>query len=172
MIELVTDKCKAESNADPEVNKIKKKIMIWEPYFFIFFGLFHLHRIWGLIDRTSYADFWLGILNEKGWLYFALMGLLAILCILGIVTFFTNRGYNFWWRWVYLFGGAYVLFDLFAIAVGLKFWNYLLLMMFDVNSPNWNIIWSFFILLGAFVFILGIRILAKRKTYKTNQKGE
>lgn len=142
---------------------MEKKIRIWEPYFFIFFGLFHLHRIWGLIDRKSYADFWLGIMNEKGWFYFALMGVLAFLCILGIITFFRNRGCNFWWRWIYLFGGAYVLFDLFAIAVNLEFWNELLLMMFDINSPYWNIIWSMFVLLGASVFILGVRLLIKRK---------
>lgn len=39
-----------------------KKIEIYEPWFILFFGLFHLHRIWGLIDRDSYADFCLGIL--------------------------------------------------------------------------------------------------------------
>lgn len=47
-----------------------------------FFGLFHLHRIWGLIDRTSYADFWLGILENKGAFYFVLMGILAFLLVL------------------------------------------------------------------------------------------
>ena len=56
-----------------------RKIYAWEPGFFMFFGLFHLHRIWGLIDRTSYADFWLGILESKGAFYFALMGILAFL---------------------------------------------------------------------------------------------
>ena len=49
-----------------------KKIYAWEPWFFMFFGLFHLHRIWGLIDRKSYADFWLGILESKGVFYFVL----------------------------------------------------------------------------------------------------
>lgn len=34
------------------------------------FGLFHLHRIWGLIDRNSYADFWMGVLESKGLFYF------------------------------------------------------------------------------------------------------
>ena len=51
-----------------------KKIYAWEPWFFIFFGIFHLHRIWGLFDRVSYADFWLGILENKGAFYFILMG--------------------------------------------------------------------------------------------------
>lgn len=52
-----------------------------------------------------------------------------------------------------------MLFDLFAIAVGLKFWNRLLLWMFDVNSIYWNVVWLFFVLLGGFVFVLGIKLL-------------
>ena len=140
-----------------------RKIFVWEPWFFMFFGLFHLHRIWGLIDRNSYAKFWIGILEQKGMFYFVVMGILAILCVLGIFTFCKNRHCNYWWRWIYLFGGVYVLFDLFAIAVGLEFWKDLLLLMFDVNAPYWNIIWSFFILLGGFVFILGIKLLGQSR---------
>ena len=63
-----------------------KKIYSWEPWFFMFFGLFHLHRIWGLIDRNSYAEFWTGVLHNKGLFYFVLMGILAILCVLGIIA--------------------------------------------------------------------------------------
>lgn len=66
---------------------MEKKIFAWEPVFFLFFGLFHLHRIWGMIDRKTYADFWLGILENRGVFYFILMGLLAILCIAGVITF-------------------------------------------------------------------------------------
>lgn len=143
---------------------MEKKILVWEPWFFIVFGLFHLHRIWGLVDRNSYAEFWLDVLNNKGVFYFTLMGTLSILCIFGIVTFIKNRRNNYWWRWIYLFGGAYLLFDLFAIAVGLEFWNKLLMWMFDVTSIYWNVIWSFFILLGGFVFVLGINLLKKRKS--------
>lgn len=142
---------------------MEKKIFAWEPVFFLFFGLFHLHRIWGLIDRKTYADFWLGILENRGVFYFILMGLLAILCIAGVITFFRNRSSNYWWRWIYLFGGSYVLFDLFAIAVGLDFWNELLLWMFDVKSPYWNIIWGFFVLLGGFVFVLGRKLLRQSR---------
>ena len=141
---------------------MEKKILIWEPWFFIAFGLFHLHRIWGLIDRNSYAEFWISVLENKGLFYFVLMGILAILCILGIITFVRNRHSGYWWRWIYLFGGVYVLFDLFAIAVGLKFWNRLLLRMFDVNSTYWNVVWLFFILLGGFAFVLGIKLLIQR----------
>lgn len=142
---------------------MEKKVLVWEPWFFMAFGLFHLHRIWGLIDRDSYAVFWIDALKNKGLFYFALMGILSILCILGIITFLKNLNNNYWWRWIYLFGGVYVLFDLFAIAIGLEFWNKLLLWMFDVTSIYWNIVWAFFILLGAFVFVLGIKLLMQRK---------
>ena len=73
-----------------------KKIYAWEPWFFMCFGLFHLQRIWGLIDRTSYADFWLGILESKGTFYFVLMGILAFLCVCGIVTFCKNKKNNYY----------------------------------------------------------------------------
>ena len=76
-----------------------KKIYKWEPWFFLFFGVFHLHRIWALIDREGYASFWQKILD----------------------------------------------------------------FMFDTQSPYWNFIWGFFILLGGFVFALGIRLIGKRK---------
>lgn len=146
---------------------MKKKILAYEPYFFILFGLFHLHRIWGLIDRNSYAKFWIGVLEEKGIFYYGLMGILAILCISGIITFFKNRNNNYWWRWIYLFGGIYVIFDLFAIAIGLEFWHKLLLWMYDVNASYWNALWFFFILLGCFVFVLGIKLVVQRKKQLT-----
>ena len=66
-----------------------KKIYEWEPWFFMFFGLFHLHRIWGLIDRTSYTDFWIGILESKGIFYFVLMVILVMIFKInvGLVSF-------------------------------------------------------------------------------------
>lgn len=141
------------------MNKVIKK---WEPYFFMAFGLFHLHRIWGLVDRKGYAYFWLDKLNNRGAFYFILMGILASLCILGIITFIKNVKCNYWWRWIYIFGGIYLLFDLFAILFRFNFWYDILNVMFDVNSVYWNYIWIFFILLGTFSFILGIKILKKR----------
>ena len=92
-----------------------------------------------------------------------IMGTLAFLCILGIVTFIRERNRNYIWRWICLSGGAYVLFDLYAIAAGLGFWQGLRTAMFDVTSPYWNIIWGSFVLLGTAVFVLGIRLLAERK---------
>lgn len=144
-----------------------KRIYSWEPWFFIFFGLFHMHRIWAIIDRKSYASFWIGIMENKGPLYFLLMGILAGLCILGIITFIRERKANFIWRWIYLFGGTYVLFDLFAIAVDLEGWQKLLAIMFDTNSPYWNFIWGFFIALGTAAFALGIILMVKSKKDRT-----
>lgn len=147
-----------------------KRILAWEPWFFMAFGLFHLHRLWGLIDRSAYTGFWIGVLENRGLFYFVLMGTLAALCILGILTFIKNLRNNYWWRWIYLFGGIYVLFDLFAVAAELEFWNKLLLWMFDVKSEYWNILWLFFILLGGFVFVLGIRLLLQRKRICEREK--
>lgn len=140
-----------------------KTIKTYEPWFFLFFGVFHLHRIWGLIDRESYSDFWIGILEQKGLLYYSIMCVLAGLCILGVITFFKNIHNNYWWRWIYFFGGSYVLFDLFAIATGLDFWNELLMKMFDTSASYWNMLWSGFILMGGAVFALGISLLIERK---------
>ena len=145
---------------------MKKKIYAWEPWFMMFFGLFHLHRIWALVDRESYASFWLGIMRNKGAAYFIIMGVLAGLCVLGIVTFVRNRGRNYLWRWIYIFGGGYLLFDLAAIATGMKYWDALLMRMFDTASPYWNVIWSFFIVLGGCVFALGVSLMRKRAAQK------
>lgn len=139
-----------------------KKIKAYEPWFFIIFGLFHLHRVWALIDRQSYADFWMGTMEEKGLTYYSVMCILAGLCLLGVITFFGNLHNNFWWRWIYLFGGGYVLFDLFAIATGLEFWHELLLKMFDVSAPYWNVLWLGFVLMGAAAFALGLVLLKRR----------
>lgn len=140
-----------------------KEIEIWEPFFFIVFGLFHMHRIWGLIDRVGYANFRLSILNNRGILYFVIMGILASLCIIGIITFLKNIHKNFWWRWIYIFGGTYLLFDLCAILFRINFWYDLLNIMFNVNSSYWNFIWILFILLGLFSFILGIKLIKDRR---------
>ena len=148
-----------------------KKVYKWEPWFFVFFGLFHMHRIWALIDRKSYASFWMGIMEERGAVYFILMGILAALCVLGIAAFIKNSKNNYLWRWIYIFGGGYLLFDLFAIATKMEFWSNILNVMFDIDSPYWNIIWLFFIALGAAVFVLGISLFKKTRNNKGNNNG-
>ena len=147
-----------------------KKIYFFEPWFFLFFGVFHLHRIWGLIDRKSYAEFWLNVMESRGALYFGLMIILSVLSILGIIVFFKELHSNYTWRWIYLCGGAYLLFDLFAIAVGLEFWHDLILMMFDTSAWYWNLLWGGFIILGGLVFVLGISLLVKRNARKYEQQ--
>ncbi|MCL1964115.1 MAG: hypothetical protein FWF69_03530 [Firmicutes bacterium] len=137
----------------------KPKVIWFEPVFFLFFGVFHMHRIWGLIDRNGYADFWLSIMNNRNWFYYMLTGVLSLLCVAGIVTFVRNKGQNHWWRWVYLFGGGYVLWDLFAILIGLGIWKDLLHWMLDVANPYWNILWGVFIGLGLLSFANGVFIL-------------
>ena len=101
-------------------------------------------------------------MEEKGLFYFLLMGILSVFSILGIVVFFKNLGQNFVWRWIYLFGGCYLLFDLFAIATGLSFWYKLLYAMFNVSAWYCNFVWGGFILLGGTVFILGIWLKVKK----------
>ena len=91
------------------------------------------------------------------------MGILSILCIEGIITFIRSIGKNYWWRWIYIFGGGYVLFDLFAIAMKLKAWNKLVLLMFDTSSAYWNPLWSIFILIGSLLCGLGLYLLRKMK---------
>lgn len=58
-----------------------REISPFEPWFFILFGLFHLHRVWGLLDREDYAAFWLGVLTERGAFYWALMAVLGGMCL-------------------------------------------------------------------------------------------
>ena len=78
------------------------------------------------------------------------------------LSFLKNKGNNYWWRWIYIFGGSYLLFDLFAIAIGMDAWHKLIYMMYDINSPYWNLIWTGFILLGGLVFALGIKLLLQK----------
>ena len=137
-----------------------RRIYKWEPWFFIFFGVFHIHRIWALIDRESYSSFWLGIMNGKDLLFYLLMGILSALCVLGIATFMKERGRNYWWRLIYLCGGLYLLFDLFAIATGLECWQRLLDKMFDTQAVYWNLVWGFFILIGVLALTLGFVLLS------------
>lgn len=146
-----------------DIEKSCDGIQPFEPWIFLFFGAFHLHRIWGLLDRKSYAEFWINLMENKGLLYYFLMGVLAVLCIWGIKTFFQNLHNNFWWRWIYIFCGGYVLFDLFAIAAELEFWHELIFKMYDIYAPYWNVLWSCFIALGGVSFALGLKLLLKRR---------
>ena len=136
-----------------------KQIAFIEPLFFIFFGLLHLHRIWAFFDRKGYSSYWLSQMDNRNWFYFVMMGIMSVLCIAGIVLFVKHRGNNQWWRWVYIFGGGYVLFDLFSILIKLGFWKRLLYWMFDVTNQIWNVIWGTFCILGLASFIVGLALI-------------
>ena len=136
-----------------------KTVKPYEPWFFIFFGFFHLHRVWGLVNRKAYSEFWIQAMVQKGAIYYVLMGLLAIPCIMGIATFIRYPHDRYWWRWMYLFGGGYVLFDLVMIATEQLFWRRLILQMFDITAPYWNALWLTFVILGAASLTLGVVLL-------------
>jgi hypothetical protein len=127
----------------------------------MFFGVFHIHRIWGLLDRRGYSDFWLSVMHNRNAFYFVLMGVLTLLCIVGIAIFIKNRGNNYWWRWIYICGGGYLIFDLLAILIQWAVWENLLYWMLNITNPYWNGIWGLFICLGAFSLALGIALARK-----------
>ena len=138
----------------------RRRGLCWlEPWFFLFFGLFHLHRLWALVDRERYAGFWLGVLEKRGPFYIVLMGLLVMLCLAGLSVFFRRWGENARWRWLYVFGGGYVLWDMFAIAAGLDAWKRLLYGMYDTEAPWWNLLWGGFVIFGALSCWLGAVLL-------------
>lgn len=139
-----------------------RKIEFFEPYIFIFFGVFHIHRIWALFDRYGYASFWLGVMENKNVLYFLLMVVLTLLCVLGIITFLKNINNNYWWRIIYVLCGGYLLFDLLMIFMGVGFWNKIILKMYDVSSSYWNVLWGIFIAMGGVSLLFGIKLLNKR----------
>lgn len=141
-----------------------RKIFWIEPLFFLLFGVFHLHRLWALMDGPAYADFWLGVLEERGATYFGLMGVLVLLCVAGLSVFFRTR--RPWWRWLYLLGGGYVLFDLAAIAAGWEVWDSLLRWMFDVDNPAWNWLWGGFSGLGLLSLLFGFYLLYQKINIK------
>lgn len=147
-----------------------RKIGRFEPWIFLVFGIFHLHRIWGLLDRTSYAAFWIGVMERRDWSYYLLMGALALPCVLGIGIFLRNLYHNYWWRWIYILGGGYVLFDLFAIMAGWGFWHKLILKMYDTTAPWWNFLWSAFVVMGGAVFALGVGLFYGRRRQINNRE--
>ena len=95
--------------------------------------------------------------------YILLLTTLAVLCIIGFIIFLKNYGKNPWWRWIYIFGGGYLIFDVFAIYFNLEFWIELIEFMNDVTNPYWNIIWGIFVIIGIFSLILGFHLINKKK---------
>jgi hypothetical protein len=141
----------------------KSRILWFESWVMILFGLFHLHRVWGLINRSDYARFWMGLMNSRGAVYYLITATLFIPCLAGIIVFFSSIKQNYWWRWIYIFGGGYVILDLLSQLFKVEFVIAMLKSMFDTENPYWNVLWGFFVILGGFVFTLGIILECSRR---------
>ena len=119
-----------------------------------------------LFDRNDYSLFWLSIMGNRGCVFYVSMLLLTLLCIAGIAIFVKNKRNNYWWRWFYIFGGLYLLFDLFAITIRLEIWEKMIYQMFDVTNRYWNILWGGFIVLGLVSLFIGISIAKERRKFR------
>ena len=124
-----------------------------ESLFFCIFGLFHIHRIWAFINAKGYNVFWLNVLRNKN-IFFYILGIilvsLAIIALAFFVKFFKEKK---WWRWIYLFGGIYVLIDCILNLLDNNFMAYVVMKMYTLKQPFYNILWSFFILVGIICMI-------------------
>ncbi|WP_304966426.1 hypothetical protein, partial [Paramuribaculum intestinale] len=102
----------------PQIFSIRYPFNLTNLVFELFY--FFIHTL-GVINnnngKISNLPNNISILERKGVLYYFLMVVLLALCVLGVGVFFKNRHKNYWWRWIYLFGGSYLLFDLLAIVV-------------------------------------------------------
>jgi hypothetical protein len=127
-----------------------------ESLVFLFFGLFHIHRIWAFIDSKAYNNFWLGVLDNRGPSFFFLGVLLMILSIVVILYFLKNYKDKKWWRWIYLFGGIYVLFDSILNLLNNNFMINVVIKMYTIAQPYYYILWGLFILLGLVCIIICI----------------
>jgi uncharacterized membrane protein len=127
-----------------------------ESLFFLFFGLFHIHRIWAFIDSKSYNNFWLGLLGNRGPSFFFLGILLIIVSIIVILYFLKNYKAKKWWRWIYLLGGIYVSIDSILNLLNNNFIKNVVIKMYTVEQSYYYILWGLFILLGMVCIIICI----------------
>jgi hypothetical protein len=73
------------------MNKYKLESLV-----FLFFVLFHIHRIWAFVDSKSYNKFWLNILESRGPFLFILGLLLFVMSIIVILYFIKYFKYKKW----------------------------------------------------------------------------
>ena len=113
-----------------------------ESLFFMFFGAFHLHRIWAFVDPKAYSLFWLSLSNNKNIFTYLLGILIFLLFVFAILTFLLNLKMIRWWRWIYLFGGTYIFFDSLLNLLNVKFMLNLVTFMFTAPVPQYYFIWG------------------------------
>jgi len=71
-----------------------------------------------------------------------------------------------WWRWIYLFGGTYVFFDSILNLFNSNFIKHIVIKMYTLKQPYYNILWGFFVVLG----IICIMISRYLWNYSDNRK--
>ena len=126
----------------------------FEALFFFLFGLFHLHRIWAFIDSKSYNEFWLRLLEKREISFFILGILLIIVTIVIILYFIKSFKERKWWRWIYLFGGLYLFIDSILNMLNNNFMKNIVIKMYTIQQPYYNILWGFFIVLGIICVVI------------------
>jgi hypothetical protein len=125
-----------------------------ESIFFLFFGLFHTHRILAFIDAKAYNNFWLKILQNRNVPFYILGIILIILAIIVIIYFIKYFKEKKWWRWIYLFGGIYILIDCILNLLNNDYINCIVIKMYTLKQPYHNILWGFFIILGIICIVI------------------
>jgi hypothetical protein len=142
-----------------------------ESLFFLFFGLFHIHRIWAFIDSKSYNKFWLNILVSRGAFLYIFGSLLLIISIIVILYFIKNFTDKKCWRWIYLFGGLYLIWDTVLNLLNNDFIKNIVIKMYTIKQPYYSILWVLFIILGIICLIVSKYLWNySDKKYKTTQR--
>ena len=141
----------------------------FESLFFLFFGLFHIHRIWAFIDSKSYNKFWLELLENRDISFFILGFLLFIITVIAIIYFIKNFKDKKWWRWIYLFGGIYLVIDSVLNLLNVNIINNIVVKMYTLKQPYYDILWGLFIILGIICFIIS-KYLWNYNDTKYNEK--
>ena len=140
------------------MNKYKLESLV-----FLFFGLFHIHRIWAFIDFKSYNKFWLNILENRGSFFIILGFSLLIMSIIVILYFIVNFKNKKWWRWIYLFGGIYLVIDNVLNLFNNNLINNVVIKMYTMKQPYYSILWALFIILGIICIIISKYLWSYRR---------
>jgi len=125
-----------------------------ESFVFLFLGLFYIDKIWAFICPKDYNYFWLNILQTRNTIFYILEVTLAVLSLIQIILFLIYFKDKKWWRMIYLFGGIYVFIDSVSYILKSKFLSRILISMYMLKQPYYNILWGFFVFLGIVCFII------------------
>ena len=74
--------------------------------------------------------------------------------IIVILYFIINFKDKKWWRWIYLFGGIYLIIDNVLNLFNNNFINNVVIKMYTMKQPYYSILWGLFIILGIICLII------------------